>query len=87
MSKEEKFRHDETQRRLDNLEESVELIKTNHLPHIQETVDGVKLDVGGVKTDIGAVKKDLEWVLWAFKLIGGSILLGLVAGFLKVIMN
>lgn len=58
--------HDRLEKRIDNLEEKVDLLKDNHVAHLA-------VDVTGVKTDV-------KWLKKFFWIVAGSSITGMLAG-------
>lgn len=74
------FRHDETQRRINNLDGKVDKILTNDLPHIQVSLEELdkKIELVGNKVNL---------LLWVAGIMASTIILALVGGVLKLILT
>lgn len=66
---------DESDRRWERLEDSVENLRDNHVAHLSS-------DLAGLKTDVAGVKADVKWV----KIIGSFIIMESLAILIKLFL-
>jgi len=66
--------------KLKNLEKNVELIRDNHLPHIQDSIQGIKIDLIKTRTDVA-------WIKRFFWIIATTSIGALITGIIQLIIN
>lgn len=58
--------------RLEKVEAKIDKVMINEIPHLQNAIDKIGVDVG--------------WLLWIFKIGGSGIILGVIGALLKGIL-